>query len=143
MNICLQCPQPDAYKASREDAAEIFEGESFVSQALAHGSVEKLSAAAPVFRSSPNGSSAKLPLSHAKEGARPVDVSIDSNRITGMSFISSRKSFSPPFASSGRPFSPLLGTRLYCSVNYFPCGEYNYFKPVFCRKEFYISFSFA
>ncbi|XP_024375646.1 uncharacterized protein [Physcomitrium patens] len=107
-----QCPQPDAYKASREDAAEIFEGESFVSQALAHGSVEKLSAAAPVFRSSPNGSSAKLPLSHAKEGARPVDVSIDSNRITGMSFISSRKSFSPPFASSGRPFSPLLGSRL-------------------------------
>lgn len=105
--------------------------------------MEKLFVVVLVFRLLFNGFSVKLLFLYVKEGVRFVDVLIDLNRIIGMFFIFLWKLFLFFFVFLGRFFLFLLGMRFYCLVNYFLCGEYNYFKLVFCRKEFYIFFSFV
>lgn len=90
---------------------QILEGEPITSQALLHDSVKKLSAAAPAYRATPNGSSVTQPITFGRISGRAADVVKVSKGTPGSSLISSHRPFSPPFAASHRPFSPLVGAR--------------------------------
>lgn len=116
MNMSSQTPLTSVDTTRQHGSAvQISEREPTTSQGLVHGSVKKLSASAPVYRPTPNGSSARqpitLPITLGKNSGRAGDVAKVSKGTPGLSFIAPHRPFSPPFAASHRPFSPVVGAR--------------------------------
>jgi len=92
-------------------AAQISGREPITSQGLVDGSAKKLSAAAPVYRPTPHGSSARQPIKLGKYSGRAGDVTKASKGTRVLPIIAPHRPFSPPFAASHRPFSPIVGAR--------------------------------